>query len=333
MRCAIIPRWWPRDRSSAILPRGGIFMPHLPDFEAWAIFAKVAEKGSFSQAAEELGLAKTTVSKAISRLEERMRTTLLHRTTRKLSLTESGRLTLDRARRILADGAAIEADILEEAAIPRGLIRLASTTAFGETALAPVLSAFMAAYPDITLDITFTEGRVDIVTEGYDLAIQIGGNAEDSSLRISRLFTLRRRLSAAPSLIARHGMPSHPSELAQYPIVIPTHVPWGGAIDFTGPNGEHCHVPVSGPLRINSSIGMLHALLGGVGAVAMPEYFIWEALQDGRLVELFPDWTIPSAPICVVTPPGRARPARVRVLLEFLRDQFASQPWAHGVER
>jgi len=301
-------------------------MPQLPDFEAWAIFAKVAERGSFSQAAEELGLAKTTVSKAISRLEKRMRTTLLHRTTRKLSLTESGRMSLDRALRILTDGAAIEADILEEAAIPRGQVRFACATAFGETALAPALGSFMAAYPEIRLDINFVEGRVDIISEGYDFAIQIGDNPDDSSLRISRLFTLRRRVSAAPSVIERHGLPSHPSDLAHYPMLIASHLPWGQAIDFTGPAGEQCHVAISGALHLNSSIGLLQALLGGAGATAMPEYFIWDALQDGRLVEIFSDWTIPSTPICVVTPPGRARPARVRVLLEFLRQRFSSMP-------
>ena len=308
-------------------------MPHLPDFEAWAIFAKVAEKGSFSQAAEDLGLAKTTVSKAISRLEEKMRTTLLHRTTRKLSLTESGRLSLDRALRILAEGAAIEADILEEAAIPRGLVRIASSTSFGETALAPALPAFMAAYPDIQLDITFTEGKVDIVAEGYDLAIQIGDNPDDSSLRISRLFTLRRRVTAAPSVIERYGRPAYPTDLAHYPMLIPSHVPWGREIDFTGPKGEHLHVPVSGALHMNSTLGLMHALIAGVGAAAMPEYFTWEAMQDGRLIDLFPDWTLPSAPICVVTPPSRARPARVRALLDFLREQFSAQPWARGIER
>ncbi|WP_238147141.1 substrate binding domain-containing protein [Rhizorhabdus dicambivorans] len=235
--------------------------------------------------------------------------------------------------RILADGAAIEADILEEAAIPRGLVRLATSVTFGETALAPLLPSFMATYPDISLDVVFTEGRVDLVGEGYDLAIQIGDNPDDSSLRISRLFNLRRRVSAAPSLLARHGMPSHPSELAHYPALIPSHVPWGAEIDFTGPDGKHCLVPMSGPLKINSTLGLREALIGGAGVSPMPEYFIWEALEDGRLIELFPDWTIPSAPICMVTPPGRARPARVRVLMEFLRAQFASQPWAHGVER
>ena len=306
-------------------------MPQLPDFEAWAIFAKVAEKGSFSQAAEELGLAKTTVSKAVSRLEGRMRTTLIHRTTRKLSLTESGRQSLDRAVRILADGAAIEADILEEAAIPRGLIRFASSVAFGEAALVQLLPEFLAAYPDIEIDLHLTEDRVDIVAEGYDLAIQVGGS-NDSSLRISRLFSLRRPVTAAPSLIERLGMPRHPSELAGYPVLIPTHVPWAREMDFTGPGGETCQVPVDGRLKINSARGLIPALLAGVGVGSMPEYFIWQDIEAGRLVELFPGWSIPPGPINVVTPPGRARPARVRVLLEFLRDHFASQPWAHGIE-
>jgi DNA-binding transcriptional LysR family regulator len=306
-------------------------MPHMPDFEAWAIFAKVAERGSFSQAAEELGLAKTTVSKAVTRLEERMRTTLIHRTTRQLNLTESGRLCLERATRILADGMGVETEILEEAAIPRGLIKMAATTAFGVEALAPLLPTFLKTYPDIEIDLCLTDGKLDLVADGLDCAVRIGGLA-DSSLRVSRLFSFRRPLVASPSFIERFGRPAHPAELATLPAVIPSHVPWGTEWDFKHETEGSFTVTVRGPLRVNNGTAMVPSLLAGVGLATYPEFYIWDHLQAGRLEELLPDWKTSPGPIYVVTPPGRARPARVRVLLAFLREHFASQPWAHGVE-
>jgi DNA-binding transcriptional LysR family regulator len=301
-------------------------MPHLPDLEAWAIFARVAEKGSFSQAAEELGLAKTTVSKAITRLEARMRATLFHRTTRKLSLTETGRLSLVRAQRILADGLAIETHIIEEAAVPRGRIRASVLTTFGEEGLAALIPAFLDHYPEIELDIRLNEFPVDLVAEGYDLAIQIG-SGQDSTLRASRLFSLRRHLVAAPELIARHGMPAHPSELARLPALIATHIPQPHDIHFTHAQGEECHVHLTGALYLNSGRALMPALCHGIGFAAMPEPFIWEELQNGRLIELFPEWRMAEGQIFVVTPPGQARPARVRVFLDFLREHFGRHGW------
>lgn len=306
-------------------------MPHLPDLEAWAIFAKVAEKGSFSQAAEDLGLAKTTVSKAITRLEERMQTSLLHRTTRKLSLTESGRLSLERASRILLDGAAIEADILEEAAVPRGLIRFAATTSFGVEALAPALPAFLHAYPDIEIDLCLTDNPIDIVADGFDLALQIGSGV-DSSLRTSRLLTVRRPLIASPEFIERYGQPEHPSDLAQFPALVMSHIPSPNHWEFIGPNRETHIVEVSGPFRVNNASATIASLLAGIGLALMPEFYIWRELAQGRLVELMPGWAVIPGPLHVVTPPARARPARVRVLLEYLRDYFATQCWACEME-
>jgi len=293
----------------------------MPDFEAWAIFAKVAERGSFSQAADELGLAKTTVSKAISRLEERLRTTLIHRTTRKLSLTESGRLALDRARRIAADGSDIEADILEESASPRGLIRLAVTTAFGVSAVAPILPDFLALHPEIEVDLCLTDNDIDIIVDNFDCVLQIGP-AADSSLRISRMLSFRRVLVAAPAFIERYGMPDHPRDLEHMPAVIPSHVPWGEQWRFERP-GEACNVQVKGRLRMNNASAMIPAALAGVGMAALPVYFVWEEMRDGRLVEMLPDWVSPPGSVYVVTPPGRARPIRVRLLLEFLKQRFA----------
>ena len=307
-------------------------MPQLPDLEAWAIFAKVAENGSFSRAAKELGLAKTTVSKAVSRLEQRMRTTLFHRTTRKLSLTETGRLSLERAARILADGSAIEADVLEEAAVPRGLVRAAVLTAFGEAALAPVLPQFLGTFPDIELDLVLTDRPVDIVADGFDLAIQIGSGS-DSSLRASRLYSLEVPLFAGATLIERLGMPAHPRDLLDYPALIASHLPRPGELRFNGSAGETCLVHLRGGVRINSSPALVPALVAGLGIAALPEVFVRSHLRAGRVVTLLPDWSLEDGTVFVVTPPARARPARVRVFIEFLRDHFSTNPYENqGVE-
>ena len=307
-------------------------MPRLPDLEAWAVFAKVAERGSFNRAAEALGLANTTVSKTITRLEQRMTTTLFHRTTRKLSLTETGRLSLERALRILADGEAIEANILEDAVVPRGIVRLACTTGFGVQSLSVVLPKFIQTYPEILVDLRLTEDEVDVVAEGYDLAIRIGQGV-DSSLRTSRLFSFRRPIVAAPALVERWGVPLRPQDLTRFPAIIPTHVPWGNDWIFVKPGEEPVTVHANSAFRVNNAAAMVPAAVAGLGVTLLPEFFIWKELEEGALVELLPDWSAPPAPIHMVTPPAQARPARVRVLLEFLRDHFAAQPWAKGIER
>lgn len=307
-------------------------MTRLPDLEAWAVFAKVAEMGSFNRAAQELDLARATVSKMIARLEERMDTLLFHRTTRKLSLTESGRLALDRATQILAEGTAIEADILEEAALPRGAIRLACTSGFGVQSLAAALPDFMSAYPEILIDLCMNDHNVDVVAGGFDLAIRIG-QGEDSSLRTSRLFSYRRPLVAAPSLVERLGVPKAPEDLAHFPAIVPTHVPWGDDWEFTKSGEEPVVVHVRSALRVNNAAAMVPATIAGHGITLLPEFFIWQELREGRLVELLKDWAAPAAPIHLVTPPGTTRPARVRLLIEFLRKHFAAQAWAAGVER
>jgi DNA-binding transcriptional LysR family regulator len=306
-------------------------MPRLPDFEAWAIFAKVAERGSFSEAAQELGLAKTTVSKAVTRLEERMRTTLLHRTTRSLSLTESGRLSLERAARILADGAAVEAEVLEEAAIPRGLIRLASTTAFGVQQLAPLLPDFVKSHPEIEIDFEITDRRIDLVGEGFDLVLRVGPEP-DSSLRISKLFAFRVPVVASPAYFGKHGRPAHPTDLIRFPALVFTHIVGAETWNFRHVTHGEVSVHVDGPIHVNNGIAAVPALVAGLGITALPEAYVAAELQDGRLEEVLKDWPITPAPVHVVTPPGRAQPARVRALIDFLRRHFATQPWAQGIE-
>lgn len=299
-------------------------MPHIPDFEAWAIFAKVAELGSFSHAAEDLGLASTTVSKAITRLEQRMQTTLFHRTTRKLSLTETGRLTVERAARILADGRAIEADIVEEAAVPRGKVRVACGTAFGLATIVPIIPLFLKDYPDIELDLWLTEDDVDLIAAGFDVCIRLG-QPPDSSLRTVKLMSFVRPLVAAPSLIERYGMPEHPNELTRYPAIIPTNVPWGLDWEFEHPDHDMVTVRMSGRYHINHAGAVVPAALAGTGLALLPDFFISEELASGALMSLLPDWSAAPKGAYMVTPPGVARPARVRVLIEWLRHHYAQE--------
>jgi len=305
-------------------------MQQLPDFEAWAIFSKVAECGSFSDAARELGLTKATVSRAVTRLEARLRTTLLTRTTRKLSLTESGRAALGRAARILDDGAAIEAEILEEAAIPRGPIRLACSAAFGVRALAPLLPEFFALYPEIELDFHITDDPVDLIAAGFDMAIKPGA-VIDSTLKITRLVSLRTSIIGAPGFFERHGRPERPEDLARLPAIVFTQLPQPQDWRLRHPRDGERLVRVEATYRFNNAAAVVPTLTAGLALAAQPELFVRRELASGALETVLPDWTVAAIPIHALTPPAKTRPTRVRVLIDFLRQRLGDEDQIPGL--
>ena len=302
-------------------------MSKLPDLEAWAIFAKVAETGSFAKAAADLAISQPTVSKALTRLETRLKTTLFHRTSRRMSLTASGQASLERAARILSEGEAVEEEVTEQSKNLRGPIRIAAPMSFGVSHLAPALPAFMAQHPDVTLDLHFSDELIDMVAGGFDLALRIS-TLPDSSLLARRLCNVRLLLVGAPAYFAQHGRPSHPRELATHRALRYVHTRAGEAWRFQhAKQGEFSQV-VPSAMRVNNAEALAPALHAGLGLALQPEFLAWEDLRSGVLQTVLDDWQIPPIALHIVTPPSRARPARVQAFIAFVAEHFSHAPWA-----
>lgn len=302
-------------------------MSRLPDLEAWAIFAKVAETGSFAKAAADLGVSQPTISKAVTRLEARLKTVLFHRTSRRMSLTTSGQASLERAARILAEGEAVEAEVTEQSKVLRGSIRVAAPMSFGISHLGPALPSFMAAHPEVMLDLHFSDEMIDVVAQGFDVALRIS-SLPDSSLLARRLCTVRLLLVGAPAYFAQHGHPSHPRDLGSHRALRYVNTRSGEAWRFRhARRGEYAQV-VPTALRVNNAEALAPALRAGLGLAIQPEFLCWDDLQSGALEATLADWQVPPIALHIVMPPGRARPARVQALVEFLAGHFARAPWA-----
>lgn len=293
----------------------------LPDLEALAIVAKVAETRSFAAAAADLALSKATVSKAVSRLEVRLGTRLFNRTSRRLAITEAGRRLAERAARVLAEGEAAESEALAQSSVPRGTVRLAAPMSFGLTEIAPLLPDFMALYPQVTIDLNLSDQVIDLIGEGFDAALRISV-LPDSSLVARRLCDVAAHVVAAPSYWQRRGRPAHPLHLADHACLGYSYQRNPGIWSFSNAKGEQASVRIAGPLRANSGDALMPALLAGLGVALEPDFIVREALADGRLEAVLTDWVAPAGGLHLVMPPGGPRPARIEVLIDFLADRL-----------
>ncbi len=293
----------------------------LPDLEGLAIFAKVAELRSFSAASAELDLSKPTVSKAVGRLEARLGTRLFNRTSRRLALTDAGRTLLERASRMVSEAEAAESEARAQSAVPRGRVRLAVPMSFGLREVAPALPDFFAEFPDVSIDLHLSDATVDLIGEGFDVALRIAALA-DSSLLARKLCAVPRVVVAAPQYLKAHGTPKHPRDLTSHACLGYAYLPAADVWRFSNKSGEEIAVRTSGPMRANNADALMPVLLSGYGLAVQPVFLVRDALAQGQLVTVLAGWSPPEIALHLVMPPGGPRPARVEALVEFMRARF-----------
>jgi DNA-binding transcriptional LysR family regulator len=294
-------------------------------FATLAVFVKVVERQSFAAAARELLLSPAMVSKHVRALEERLGARLLNRTTRRLSLTEVGRGYYERARQVLADLEDADRAASDLQAAPRGTLKVNAPFSFGIRHVGPAVAAYLAAYPEVTIEISLGDRYIDLLAEGVDLALRIGRLA-DSSLVARRLAPIRLVPCAAPDYLARRGTPLVPRDLAGHECLLYTYAANAEEWRFVGPDGVDEVVHVSGRLFSNNGDLLIAAALGGVGIALAPTFIAGEHVQAGKLVTLLSDHAPPEAALYAVYPPGRHLSAKLRSFVDFLVARFGEEP-------
>ena len=298
----------------------------MDNLSGMAVFARVVEAKSFTGAARQLGMSKAAVSKQVSRLEERLGARLLNRTTRRLHLTEIGAAFYQRAARIVAEAEEAELAVSHLHEAPRGTLRLDAPLSFGIRHLAPVLPGFMRRYPELRIDISFNDRYVDLIEEGYDLAVRIG-HLVDSSLVARKLAVNRRAVCASPDYWAEHGTPSVPADLTKHNCLGYSYLATGNEWRFRGPEGPIA-VRVSGTLNANNGDMLREAAVGGIGVTLSPTFMLCDDLRAGRLTPVLEEFEPEPQGIHAIYPHNRHLSAKVRAFVDFLVEVYGpAAPW------
>lgn len=289
---------------------------------AYEIFVTVVARGSFTKAADALDTSPANVTRYIAELEAHLRTRLINRTSRRLSLTEGGEALYDRAKSMLEELAETEALATTASLQPRGRLRISAPLGFGSIVLAPLWPRFMARYPDVELDVGLIDRMVDIVEEGWDLAIRISRTVSGTHIA-RRLGRSHNTVAASPAYIAAHGMPKVPADLAHHACLGYTYAATSDEWQFEGPEGALESVRVRWALRANNGETARAAALAGAGVIWQPRFVIGEDVHAGRLVEVLPGYRMPPIDIQALYASRRHLSAKVRVMVDFLVEALA----------
>jgi DNA-binding transcriptional LysR family regulator len=297
-----------------------------------AIFAKVVESASFAATARHFDMSPAMVSKHVSTLEERLGVRLLNRTTRRVSATEVGQDYYERCLRILSDLEDADRAAGDLQTAPRGLLRVTTSVSFGARQLAPLVAEYLAAYPDVSIELSLHDHYIDLLQERIDLAIRLG-TLSDSSLIARKLCAVEMILCASPGYLKANGTPREPRDLVKHSCL--THTA-SRVWTFTDRNGKDEVVRVSGRLSANGGDALLALAVKDAGIALAPDYLVGDDLTAGRLVRLLPDYTTRDTPVYAVYPHSQYLSAKTRTFIDFLASRFAHLPQieqdAHGTE-
>ncbi len=289
-------------------------------------FVHAVDRGSFSAAARELDLTPSALSKLVTRLEDRLGVRLLSRSTRHLELTTEGETFYRRSQAILAALDEAEAEVVSAGSSPRGLLRLHCGTTFGSHQLAPALPRFLSRYPGVNIELSISDQPPEMLGEYFDLAIR-KGRLEDSSLIARRICDIKRVVCAAPAYLAQHGAPGKPEDLLQHNCLWITRMPilrrWPFAL-----GREVQTISVNGNVAANNADTVLQLALAGIGIARLTDVTVSEALRDGSLVPILTDYQqVESIPLYAIYPGGWHVASKVRVMVDFLIEEFGHAPW------
>ena len=288
-----------------------------------AYFVAVVDSGSFTRAAERLGITKTVVSQQVARLEDQLKTTLLLRTTRRVEPTEAGRLLHGRCTLILRELDEAIAEVAEANSEPVGTLRIAAPNDYGTITIAPLVAAFRQRYPACEVELLVSDNKLDLIDKHVDLSIRVGW-LTDSSLQARRIGTFRQLLVAAPDFAARLRLQT-PEDLAGVPLIANTALRDPLTWSFSRGDLDRRLVTLKDAISIDSTPAVLQACLAQGGLAILPDFLVSEPLAKGRLVRLLPEWDLPSGGIHVVYPAARFRPQKVVRFVSMLADHLKHQ--------
>jgi len=297
----------------------------MAQFEEMQNFVRVVEAGNISRAAEQLGIAKSGVSRRLVELESRLGVRLLNRTTRRSSLTEAGQRYYEGAVRLIADVSELDTQTSDSHAALGGTLRIAAPLSFGLCHLSPALDEFIQVNPDLAINIDFSDRPVDLVERGVDLAIRIA-DLGDSSLQARRICPIRLLLCAAPGYLEQHGVPESPEDLKRHQVLhydIGTRAP----LRLEDRQGREHAVQIHPRITANNGDFLRDLAMAGHGIILTPSFIAWEALARGELVEIMPDYCPPRRSAWAVYPRTRYLSKRARVFIDFLVERFGENPY------